>query len=55
MTDSKGDYDYIEIDSLEEPILKRNGDDDDEMFENLVDDYEPEIDERREMRESLQP
>jgi hypothetical protein len=24
------------------------------QFESLVDDYEPEIDERREMRESLQ-
>ena len=27
----------------------------DQQFESLVDDYEPEIDERREMRESLQP
>lgn len=27
----------------------------DMQFESLVDDFEPQIDERREMRESLQP
>jgi hypothetical protein len=50
MTDSKGDYypdDFLEVDSVI---------DNDASFENLVDNFDrdPEIDERREMRESLQ-
>ena len=50
MSDSKGDYypdDFLEVDSVV---------DNDALFENLVDNFdrEPEINESREMRESLQ-
>jgi hypothetical protein len=50
MSDSKGDY-YEDDFLQDEPIIKIE----DEMFEDMVDSREPEIDERREMRESLQP